>query len=104
MMPSTEYGTRTTPGRDCRMEPAELGVPSATRNSRVGTRIARVAAGAPPEAFFVGSAIFHYLGPAFAVLLFALVEPLGVAWMRIATAAVVLGAWRRPWRRFAALD
>src|SRR5436190_19137422 len=24
----------------------------------------------PPEMFFVGSAIFHYLGPAFAVLLF----------------------------------
>ena len=25
----------------------------------------------PPETFFVGSAVFHYLGPAFAVLLFA---------------------------------
>lgn len=25
----------------------------------------------PPEAYFVGSAIFHYLGPSFAVLLFA---------------------------------
>src|SRR5581483_9904607 len=54
---------------------------------------------APPEAYFVGSAIFHYLGPAFAVLLFARVDVLGVAWLRIASAAVVLGAWRRP-RRF----
>jgi inner membrane transporter RhtA len=46
--------------------------------------------------YFVGSAVFHYLGPAFAVLLFARVEPLGVAWLRIATAAAVYAAWRRP--------
>ena len=58
----------------------------------------RVAARTPPEAFFVGSAVFHYLGPAFAVLLFALVEPLGVAWLRIVTAAVVFALWRKPWR------
>ncbi|HEU6445447.1 MAG TPA: EamA family transporter [Gaiellaceae bacterium] len=58
----------------------------------------RFAAQAPPESFFVVSAVFHYLGPAFAVLLFARVEPLGVAWLRIASAAVVLAAWRRPWR------
>src|SRR3954466_539105 len=31
----------------------------------------------PPHAYFVGSAVFHYLGPAFAVLLFARVEVLG---------------------------
>src|SRR6201991_303131 len=53
----------------------------------------------PPQAYFIGSAIFHYLGPAFAVLLFARVDVLGVAWLRIAAAAVVLAAWRRPWRR-----
>ena len=52
----------------------------------------------PPTTYFVGSAVFHYLGPAFAVLLFALVEPLGVAWLRIAGAALILAAWRRPWR------
>jgi inner membrane transporter RhtA len=52
----------------------------------------------PPHAYFVGSAVFHYLGPAFAVLLFARVDVLGVAWLRIAAAAVVLGLWRRPWR------
>ena len=49
----------------------------------------------PPEAYFVGSAVFHYLGPAFAVLLFARVAPLGVAWLRILTAAVVFALWRR---------
>jgi len=47
---------------------------------------------------FVVSAIFHYLGPAFAVLLFVRVDVLGVAWLRIAAAAVVFALWRRPWR------
>ncbi len=54
----------------------------------------------PPHAYFFVSAIFHYLGPAFAVLLFSSVSVLGVAWLRIATAAVVFAAWRRPWRAF----
>src|SRR5438067_6669571 len=58
----------------------------------------------PPHAYFVGSAVFHYLGPSFAVLLFARVDVLGVAWLRIASAAVILAAWRRPWRTFATLD
>jgi inner membrane transporter RhtA len=58
----------------------------------------------PPHAYFVGSAIFHYLGPSFAVLLFARVEVLGVAWLRIASAALVFALWRRPWRKFRALD
>lgn len=58
----------------------------------------------PPHVYFLGSAVFHYLGPAFAVLLFARVGPLGVAWLRIATAAIVFAAWRKPWLRFAAVD
>ncbi len=32
------------------------------------------------------------------------VEPLGVAWLRIASAAVIFAAWRRPWRGLAELD
>lgn len=52
----------------------------------------------PAPAYFGVSAVFHYLGPAFAVLLFARVDVLGVAWLRIATAAVVFAVWRRPWR------
>ena len=64
------------------------------------------AAGArlPPQLYFVVSAVFHYLGPAFAVLLFAHVEPLGVAWLRIASAALLFAAWRRPWRYFLQQD
>jgi inner membrane transporter RhtA len=58
----------------------------------------------PPHLYFVVSAVFHYLGPAFAVLLFARVDVLGVAWLRIASAAVVFALWRRPWRAFAKLD
>ena len=46
---------------------------------------------------FVVSAVFHYLGPAFAVLLFARVDVLGVAWLRIAAAALIFALWRRPW-------
>ena len=58
----------------------------------------------PPHVYFVVSAVFHYLGPSFAVLLFARVEVLGVAWLRIASAALIFAFWRRPWRAFAALD
>src|SRR5215813_7079545 len=52
----------------------------------------------PPQAYFVVSALFHYLGPAFAVLLFARLDVLGVAWLRIASAAAIFAIWRRPWR------
>ena len=58
----------------------------------------------PPHAYFVGSAVFHYLGPAFAVLLFARVSPLGVAFLRIVSAAIVFALWRRPWRLAATID
>jgi len=70
----------------------------ATADSHAGST-RRLAQTAPPEAFFVVSAVFHYLGPAFAVLLFARVDVLGVAWLRIASAAVIFAVWRRPWRR-----
>ena len=61
-------------------------------------RKADVTARIPPHVYFFVSAIFHYLGPAFAVLLFSSVSVLGVAWFRIASAAIVFAAWRRPWR------
>src|SRR2546423_12064086 len=57
----------------------------------------------PPQAYFIGSAIFHYLGPSFAVLLFARVDVLGVAWLRIASAALVFAVLRPPLRKFLAL-
>src|SRR5213595_3797841 len=58
---------------------------------------------APPQSYFVVSAVFHYLGPAFAVLLFARVDVLGVAWLRIASAAAAFALWRRPWRAAGAI-
>ncbi|GAA2676141.1 DMT family transporter [Streptomyces aculeolatus] len=61
-------------------------------------RLALAAERVPPPAFLVSSAVFHYLGPACAVLLFARLDVLGVAWLRIASAALVFAVWRRPWR------
>jgi inner membrane transporter RhtA len=58
----------------------------------------------PPQTYFVGSAVFHYLGPSFAVLLFARVDPIGVAWLRIASAGALFAAWRRPWLALRGLD
>ncbi len=58
----------------------------------------------PPHAYFAVSAVFHYLGPAFAVLLFVRIDVLGVAWLRIAVAALVFALWRRPWRLWGSLD
>jgi inner membrane transporter RhtA len=60
--------------------------------------VAGAVAALPPSSFFLTSAVFHYLGPSLAVLLFAHVGVLGVAWLRIAAAAVVFALWRRPWR------
>ena len=58
----------------------------------------KVAEAVPPHAWFGVSAVFHYLGPSFAVLLFPAVGVLGVAWMRIASAALIFAPWTKPWR------
>lgn len=60
----------------------------------------RVSEAVPPHAWFGVSAVFHYLGPAFAVLLFPVVGVLGVAWFRIASAALIFAPVTRPWRTF----
>ncbi len=58
----------------------------------------------PAVTFFPVSAVFHYLGPALAVLLFRHLDVLGVAWLRIAAAAAIFAVWRRPWRLVRQLD
>lgn len=58
----------------------------------------------PTWTYFTASAVFHYLGPSFAVLLFARVGALGVAGLRIWSAAIVFILWRRPWRILTRLD
>ena len=82
-------------------EAVAVAVQAPTLDTRAGRAAAEEA---PPHLYFVVSAVFHYLGPAFAVLLFARVDVLGVAWLRIASAALVFAAWRRPWRAVARLD
>lgn len=52
---------------------------------------------AVPGVFVVG-AVAQYLGAAVGVFLFDTTSPTTVAWLRAAGAAVVLLAWRRPWR------
>lgn len=64
----------------------------------------RAAAAAPPHVWFGVSAVFHYLGPSFAVLLFPAIGVLGVAWFRIASAALVFGPITKPWRTFRRAD
>ena len=100
-------GGATVPGVD-RYGPPDQRAQSPggqTRSSRSAARGHDPSGGVPrvpPHAYFVVSATFHYLGPAFAVMLFAQVAVLGVAWLRIASAALVFALWRRPWRVFLA--
>ena len=68
------------------------------------TPLDRAANAVPPHLWFATSAVFHYLGPSFAVLLFPSVGVLGVAWMRIATAAAVFAPFTHPLRTFRRAD
>ena len=58
----------------------------------------------PPQVWFGVSAVFHYLGPAFAVLLFPAIGVLGVAWFRVASAALVFVPLTRPWKTWRRAD
>ncbi|MGW0160380.1 EamA family transporter [Mycobacterium sp. NPDC003323] len=49
--------------------------------------------------FFIAGAISQYIGAAVGVFLFQTTDPAAVAWLRAAAAALVLIAWRRPWRQ-----
>lgn len=64
----------------------------------------RTAEAIPPHAWFAVSAVFHYLGPSFAVLLFPAVGVLGTAWFRIASAALLFAPITKPWRTFRDAD
>jgi inner membrane transporter RhtA len=66
--------------------------------------LSKAAQAVPPHAWFGVSAVFHYLGPSFAVLLFPAVGVVGVAWMRIASAAAIFAPWTRPWRTLRGTD
>jgi inner membrane transporter RhtA len=52
----------------------------------------------PAPLMFLFSGLAQYGGAALAVALFAVIASPTVAWLRIAVAALVLLAWRRPWR------
>lgn len=65
--------------------------PSAPERTMVADRI-------PPQLYIVGSGLIQYVGAALAVVAFASIEPASVAWWRVLTGALVLLAWKRPWR------
>ena len=73
-------------------------------DGKAGQDSGRLSERIPPQMYFVGSAIFHSLGPSLAVLLFPTVGVLGVAWLRIAGAVAVLAAITRPWSLWALVD
>ena len=66
--------------------------------------LTRAARSLPPHAWFAVSAVFHYLGPSFAVLLFPSIGVLGVAWLRIASAAAAFAPLTKPWQTLIAAD
>lgn len=72
----------------------------ATRKTTSAGYMTRTAEAVPPQAWFGVSAVFHYLGPSFAVLLFPVIGVLGVAWFRIASAAIIFAPVTKPWRTF----
>jgi len=53
----------------------------------------------PAPALFLASGFTQYYGAALAVGLFAVLPAASVAWWRLAVSALVLLAWRRPWRQ-----
>ncbi len=76
------------------MTAERAGEPGAPVPAAGGGALGRV----PAPALFLVSGLAQYGGAALAVALFAVVASPTVAWLRIAVAAVVLLAWRRPWR------
>lgn len=79
------------------------------RNARLGqmaTSPERPASGArafaariPAPGLFLASGLTQYCGAALAIGLFAVIPAASVAWWRLAVSAMVLLAWRRPWRQ-----
>ncbi|WP_163568955.1 EamA family transporter [Fodinicola feengrottensis] len=59
--------------------------------ARAGQRI-------PGSGLFLIGAFSQYVGTAIAVTLFAVIPAPSVAWARLTVAALILTAWRRPWR------
>ena len=89
--PAQRRGGHATPAS------SSAGPRSAAARKRPAGR-ASVADRIPPQLYIVGSGLIQYVGAALAVVAFASVEPASVAWRRVFTGAVVLLAWKRPWR------
>ena len=89
--PAQRRGGHATPAS------SSAGPRSAAAPKRPAGR-ASVADRIPPQLYIVGSGLIQYVGAALAVVAFVSVESASVAWWRVVTGAVVLLAWKRPWR------
>ena len=93
--PSSRRSSEASTGDAASTSTFTLGsIPVVARTQSPIDRLARI----PPQTLFVLGAISQYLGSAVAVLLFASIPAAGLSWLRAASAAVALVAWRRPWR------
>ena len=63
-----------------------------------GSRTEQLVQHAPPELFFVFSAVAQYLGAAIAVRLFDDIDPATVAWLRVLFAGIIIVAFQ--WHHF----
>lgn len=52
----------------------------------------------PAPILIVGAALSAYSGAAFAVMIFSVLEPGVIAWLRVFIAGIFLCIWRRPWK------
>lgn len=72
-------------------------------NQGINAKIDKAADLTPPSIWFGVSAVFHYLGPSFAVLLFPYVGILGVIWLRMASASAVLSLLSNPFNTYSSV-
>ncbi len=73
--------------------------PAGRARLRSGGRPISLITAIPAPLIFMCAGLSTYVGAGFAVALFALMPSTTVAWWRVTIGALVLLAWRRPWRR-----
>ncbi|MGC5615140.1 EamA family transporter [Georgenia sp. Z1491] len=76
------------------------GTPGGGPPGRGPGRLGRLVGSVPPPVYFLTAGTSSYVGSGLAVGLFVSSPALAVGWARILLAAIILVAWRRPWRRW----
>src|SRR5699024_8800395 len=92
---SAEGGGAPRDGGGGSAEPSGQGGSAGSRGA-----LGRLASKVPPPLYFLAAGTSSYVGSGLAVGLFASSTALAVGWARMGIAALILLAWRRPWRRW----